>query len=158
MSVTTLVGSGQRASSLLSENWAPQMPDSRPSSPLDKFPTIDEETPDSSSETPVHLSTKSIKYAPSRLWQPRRTASIPRLGIGAKHRPRKSISETFGTMRTRSVSANAQEIAEALKAPVSYRLIVRMQVHDFIYVLNLSLTLFEFIDRLSVLFGTQLPL
>lgn len=132
--MTTIVGSGQRSSSLLSQNWTPQMPDSRPSSPLDKFPTIDEEDDfDSTSETPIHLSTKSVKLAPSRLWQPRRTASIPRgLGIGAKHRPRKSFSETIGTMRTRSVSANAQEIAEALKAPVSYRLIVCAQFHALV--------------------------
>ncbi|KAL1958339.1 hypothetical protein VTO42DRAFT_4656 [Malbranchea cinnamomea] len=122
MSVTTIIGSGQR-SSMLSQNWTAQMPTSRPSSPLDKFPTIDEEDHDSSNETSVHLSTKA-KYVPSRLWQPRRAPSISRgFGVGAKHRPRKSISETLGTMRTRSVSANAQEIAEALKAPVSYKLI-----------------------------------
>jgi solute carrier family 35 protein E1 len=39
----------------------------------------------------------------------------------------KSIGEAIEIIRTRrgSVSANAQELAEALKAPVSFRLIVR---------------------------------
>ncbi|RMZ83912.1 hypothetical protein DV737_g1524, partial [Chaetothyriales sp. CBS 132003] len=41
------------------------------------------------------------------------------------HRPRKSVSEALNNFRTRrgSVSENAHELAEALKAPVSYTLI-----------------------------------
>ena len=43
-----------------------------------------------------------------------------------KHGRQKSLSEAIRTVRTRnaSISENAQEIAEALKAPVSYRLVV----------------------------------
>ena len=43
------------------------------------------------------------------------------------HRPRRSVSDAFRNLRARrgSVTENAQELAEALKAPVSYRLIVR---------------------------------
>src|SRR3982074_3736365 len=45
---------------------------------------------------------------------------------GRSHGRQKSLSDAFRTIRTRkgSVSANAQEIAEALKAPVSPKLIV----------------------------------
>lgn len=44
-----------------------------------------------------------------------------------RHRARKSISEALGNFATRrgSVQVNAQELAESLKAPVSYKLIVR---------------------------------
>ncbi|KAI4185479.1 MAG: hypothetical protein L6R41_004119 [Letrouitia leprolyta] len=47
-------------------------------------------------------------------------------GTPSKHGRQKSISEAIKTIRTRkgSVSANAAEIADALKAPVSIRLIV----------------------------------
>ena len=46
---------------------------------------------------------------------------------GPRHGRQKSLSEAIRTIRTRngSVSANAHEIAEALKAPVSFKLIVR---------------------------------
>lgn len=46
---------------------------------------------------------------------------------GARHGRQKSLSEAIRTMRTRkmSVSQNAHEIADALKAPLSWRLIVR---------------------------------
>ncbi|MCJ1307030.1 suppressor of loss of ypt1 [Agyrium rufum] len=44
----------------------------------------------------------------------------------ARHSRQKSLSDALRTIRTRkgSVSANAHEIAEALKAPVSYRLVI----------------------------------
>lgn len=46
---------------------------------------------------------------------------------GARHGRQKSLSEAIRTVRDRkgSVTQNAQEIAEALKAPVSGKLIVR---------------------------------
>ena len=45
---------------------------------------------------------------------------------GAKHGRQKSLSEAIRTVRTRnaSISENAHEIAESLKAPVSYKLVV----------------------------------
>lgn len=48
-------------------------------------------------------------------------------GTPSKHARQKSISEAIRTIRTRkgSVSANAAELADALKAPVSVKLIVR---------------------------------
>lgn len=48
------------------------------------------------------------------------------VGPGSRHVPQKSLSDAIRTIRTRkgSVSANAQELAEALKAPVSFQLVV----------------------------------
>lgn len=48
------------------------------------------------------------------------------VGPGSRHVPQKSLSDAIRTIRTRkgSVSANAQELAEALKAPVSFKLVV----------------------------------
>lgn len=53
-------------------------------------------------------------------------------GTPPKHGRQKSISEAIRTIRTRkgSVSANAAEIADALKAPVSVRLIVRLPLQS----------------------------
>jgi solute carrier family 35 protein E1 len=67
-------------------------------------------------------------------WQPRKEGGVGgstwmngrASGGGRPHGRQKSLSDAFRTIRTRraSVSANAQEIAEALKAPVSPKLIV----------------------------------
>lgn len=66
-------------------------------------------------------------------WQPRResrTSSQWTNGraptAGRSHGRQKSLSDAIRTIRTRrgSVSANAHEIADALKAPVSPRLVV----------------------------------
>ena len=66
------------------------------------------------------------------------------------HGRQPSLSEAIRTIRTRkgSVSANAQEIAEALKAPVSVKLIVCM--HQYLSYENRRLTL----ARYFVLYGT----
>lgn len=62
-------------------------------------------------------------------WQPRQGYASWANGSatgGKRHGRQKSLSDAIKTIRTRkgSVTANAQEIAEALKAPVSYKLIV----------------------------------
>ncbi len=66
-------------------------------------------------------------------WQHRRGSHVAwensnshLLEHGLKHDRQKSISDAIRTIRTRkgSVGANAQEIAEALKAPVSMKLVV----------------------------------
>lgn len=67
---------------------------------------------------------KPIEYKwPSRRASQRLT-SRPNANLG--HRPKRSVSDALAKFRNRqgSVSENAQELAEALKAPVSYRLIV----------------------------------
>lgn len=52
----------------------------------------------------------------------------PAGAIGTRHGRQKSLSEAIRTVRTRkaSISENAHEIAESLKAPVSLRLVVRI--------------------------------
>ena len=53
-----------------------------------------------------------------------------------KHKTNRSVSEALGSFRIRrgSVSENAQELAEALKAPVSYKLIVIISILDHLAV------------------------
>ena len=68
-------------------------------------------------------------FASQERWQPHRDEwRTGRAGAGGRsHGRQKSLSDAIRTIRTRraSVSANAHEIAEALKAPVSPKLIVR---------------------------------
>jgi solute carrier family 35 protein E1 len=76
-------------------------------------------------------------------WQSRReplpstwTGKHPIYTPGARgHGRQKSLSDAFRTIRTRkgSVSANAHEIAEALRAPVSPKLIVCHRIPPTIY-------------------------
>lgn len=53
-------------------------------------------------------------------------------GQGTRHGRQKSLSDAIRTIKTRkgSVSANAHEIADALKAPVSVKLIVSALLSD----------------------------
>ncbi|KAJ5698260.1 hypothetical protein N7462_000265 [Penicillium macrosclerotiorum] len=129
-STFVVTGHGRRSSLRQPELQVPTNPSSQPaSSPIDQFPPYDESLDaaiGSSRPTP----TASVKYAPSELWEPRKSTFYSREHNHAsarnpKHRPRKSISEAITTIRTRngSMSANAHELAEALRAPVSYRLI-----------------------------------
>ena len=67
----------------------------------------------------------------SARWQSRKDghtmwANAHANGGASRHGRQKSLSDAIRNIRTRqgSVSANAQEIAEALKAPISYRLVV----------------------------------
>lgn len=103
------------------------------SSPLDKFPPfVDHMSTGPHDPPPTQPSDARATLAShpnnSDFWQPRKpgghvlwdqSARLP------KHRPRKSISEAISTIRSRnaSMTANAQEIAEALRAPISYKLI-----------------------------------
>ncbi|SPO05637.1 related to SLY41 protein [Cephalotrichum gorgonifer] len=78
---------------------------------LEKFPEYD---------TTAHLNLG----APTK-WPPRRDSNYPRAGSTKGHTRQKSLSQAIRTIRTRngSVSQNVHEITEALKAPVSGRLI-----------------------------------
>lgn len=139
MATTTVTGHGRRSSMRQAELQVPtKMPASQStSSPIDKFPPY-EETLDGTAGSGRPNASPSVKYAPSELWEPRKLAFYSREQANGsvrnpKHRPRKSISEAISTIRTRngSVSANAQELAEALRAPVSYRLIVCSNILEF---------------------------
>lgn len=113
------------------------------SNPKERFPDLD------SSQAGTFLSTydgSSIRATTSRTpspaksngvlrsdrWQPRKEPHLtwengPVSVSGPReHGRQKSLSEAFQTIRSRraSVSENAHEIAEALKAPISYKIIV----------------------------------
>lgn len=121
MTTTTVTGTGRRAS-IRQPDLQTSVRVSSPQpmdSPIDKFPPFHDEQQDAA-ESKTLYPNSTIKYAPNDRWD-YRPARDP------KRRPRKSISETISAIRTRngSVSANAQDLAQALRAPVSYRLIVR---------------------------------
>lgn len=91
----------------------------------ERFPSFEDEPRRASlaqiSESPLETTTPIV---PEYKW-PARSNSQP-LTRAAGHKHRKSVSEALNKFRARqgSVSENAQELAEALKAPVSYKLIV----------------------------------
>lgn len=99
----------------------------------DLLPTHEEE-PFVTARTPSPSRNQQLPHGnthTSERWQARRD-SRARFANGAAHGPttrhgrQKSLSEAIRTIRTRkaSVSQNAHEIADALKAPVSPTLIV----------------------------------
>ncbi|EGD88243.1 hypothetical protein H112_04728 [Trichophyton rubrum D6] len=125
MSVTTLVDTRQQKSSGLPPSWPPQM--TADTSTTEKFPTLGDDDALIEQKGESVFLPSTIKYAGESLWQPRKSRAYSRGPQPAErsHRPRKSISEALGSFRTRgtSVSVNAQELAESLKAPISYKLI-----------------------------------
>ncbi|KAJ9625475.1 hypothetical protein H2204_010337 [Knufia peltigerae] len=107
----------------------------RESTSRERFPSFDDTLPNFSFNpganvvaespleiTPGQLSNHEIKWPARRESQRLRNARPA--GIYG-HRPRRSVSEALNKFRTRqgSVSENAHELAEALRAPVSYKLI-----------------------------------
>jgi solute carrier family 35 protein E1 len=100
---------------------------------MEKFPdhvdSLDGLSPYQSS--PI-LSTNGFVGAPApERWQARRDSALRGAGWAnahtGGHSRQKSLSDAFRTIRTRraSVSANVHEVADALKVPVSPKLIVR---------------------------------
>jgi solute carrier family 35 protein E1 len=74
---------------------------------------------------------------PTDRWQPRKEARVGAAngsapGPSTRHGRQKSLSEAFRTIRTRkgSVSQNAHELADALRAPLSPKLIVGGSVYS----------------------------
>lgn len=106
----------------------------RASSENERFPSFDYSAQPNAglpvlSESPGEA--KPIEYK----WPSRRASQrLPtaRQSSQPGHRPRRSVSDAIAKFRYRqgSVSENAQELAEALKAPVSYKLIVS-DVEDY---------------------------
>jgi solute carrier family 35 protein E1 len=83
------------------------------------------------SASPSHPAQINGSAIPSDRWQPRKEARFggangSASGPSARHGRQKSLGEAFRTIRTRkgSVSQNAHELADALKAPLSPKLIV----------------------------------
>lgn len=100
----------------------------RASSENERFPSFDYSAQPSAAlpiltESPAEVKPVEYKW-PSRRASQRLATARPSNQIG--HRPRRSVSDALAKFRNRqgSVSENAQELAEALKAPVSYKLIV----------------------------------
>lgn len=130
--MSTTIVAGRRAS--LRTNWLPPAKSTgeQPmASPLDKFPEFEDSPVSTTNDPNSHLSTPTVRYPQEDYWQPRKNGHITwdrpnGVAPPSKHRPRKSISEAITSIRTRnaSVSVNAHELADALKAPVSYKLIV----------------------------------
>lgn len=98
----------------------------------DLLPTQEEEPQGlTSSRSPSPNPQQANGTSSSERWQPRRDSKYGHLN-GTAHAPttrhgrQKSLSEALRTIRTRkgSVSQNVHEITDALKAPVSPRLIV----------------------------------
>ena len=98
----------------------------RQSTDKERFPSFDFSAQPTSgipiSESPSEA--KPVEYR----WPSRRGSQrVPlRQGNQPTHRAKRSVSDALAKFRNRqgSVSENASELAEALKAPISYRLIV----------------------------------
>lgn len=110
----------------------------------EKFPSFDDSTRNSFqlnapavTDSPSDLSPGAGPFAnqdfkwPARKMSQRLRDARP-TGING-HRSRRSVSEAINKFRTRqgSVSENAQDLAEALKAPISYKLIVSEDIACF---------------------------
>ncbi len=110
--------------------------DARQSTSRERFPSFDATLPNFTFNPGAALVADSpLEISPGQLpnheikWPARRESQRLRharpSGIFG-HRPRRSVSEALNKFRTRqgSVSENVEDLAEALKAPVSYKLIV----------------------------------
>lgn len=95
----------------------------------DLLPTHEEEpfaVSSSRTASPSNTPLPNGSVLPSDRWQPRKEHRHYMNGSATRHGRQKSLSEAIRTIRTRkgSVSQNAHEIADALKAPVSPALVV----------------------------------
>jgi solute carrier family 35, member E1 len=103
------------------------------SSEYERFPSLDE----ARANGHLHQVASPVEITPTQAvadkykWPTRKSSQMVRengriSGVHT-HRPRRSVSDAIRNLRERrgSVSENAHELAEALKAPVSYRLVVR---------------------------------
>ena len=129
--LTKPLGSAERrwSSDLNSKEPFPAFEDS-PYSSTDSL-AIDEKEGSSSARIPSPNKRNGPIY--NEYWQPRKenhlawsNGSMNVAGPRSGHGRQKSLSEALRTIRTRkgSVSANAHELAESLKAPLSIRLVV----------------------------------
>lgn len=111
---------------------------------LSHYPTDDRRSTSSPDRNPPPLTLRQSleqqemgdrpRYQPSSHWQARRSSRapggypFPGVGTGGRrgHGRQRSLSEAIAVIRERkgSMSQNAAEIADALKAPVSPRLVV----------------------------------
>ncbi|KOC09736.1 ER to Golgi transport protein [Aspergillus flavus AF70] len=133
MTTAIVTGTGRRSSIRQSDLQPPAtdfISQSMTTSPIDKFPQFKDDLYEIAAGPRESHSNFATKYTPNDRWEPRKENNFASEYTNgtirhSKHKPRKSISEAISTIRTRnaSVSANAQELAQALRAPVSYKLI-----------------------------------
>ena len=101
----------------------------RESSSRERFPSFEDTHPNLSLppvfESPRDSSPQSAGISPAR-WTAKQASFEQTPWRTSHHKPRRSVSEAIHRIRTRdgSVSENAHELAVALKAPVSWKLIV----------------------------------
>ena len=131
MTTAIVTGTGRRSSirqSDLQTSATDCTSQSMTTSPIDKFPQFKDDQYEIAADSREPHSSFATKYTLNDRWEPRKASHFATEYTvrHPKHKPRKSISEAISTIRTRnaSVSANAQELAQALRAPVSYKLIV----------------------------------
>jgi solute carrier family 35, member E1 len=99
----------------------------------ERFPSFDDlnrnKFPSAVADSPLEENVGQ-SIVPEYKWPARRGSQSYRNGRISGHKPRRSVSNALNNFRARrgSVSENAQELAEALKAPVSYKLIVRLEL------------------------------
>lgn len=99
---------------------------------MEKFPDMDLSDPQAlHSNNPSQLPSEYFRPAPGARYQPPVDSLSwmrPAGNGGRGHSRQKSLGDAFRTIRTRkgSVNANIHEISDALKAPVSPRLVVRI--------------------------------
>ncbi|KAH8631968.1 TPT-domain-containing protein [Alternaria alternata] len=94
----------------------------------------------SRSASPSHAAQTNGSTIPGDRWHPRKEARFGGINGSAstssnRHGRQKSLSEAFRTIRTRkgSVSQNAHELADALKAPLSPKLIVGRDTYGLLW-------------------------
>lgn len=123
-STTTMSASAERRWSS-SSTGKEKFPDFDRSTSGDYLATID----GSSSRTPSPAKTNGILH--SERWQPRKDHHLVwdngQINVTPpRHNRQRSLSDAFKTIRSRkaSVGENAREVAEALKAPVSVKIVV----------------------------------
>ena len=94
----------------------------------ERFPSFEEYSRryDGSAVIESPLETTGPSVVPDYKWPARRGSQSFRNSRIQGHKSRRSVSDALSKLRNRqgSVSENAHDLAEALKAPVSYKLIV----------------------------------
>ena len=123
---TTVLLDAQRRQSIQAQS---QLISSMADNARERFPSLDLSAGPPLEQTRSH---EEVFASPASIspWLPRQRQEYRENRFAHtpyRHRARKSISEALGNFATRrgSVQVNAQELAESLKAPVSYKLIVR---------------------------------
>lgn len=137
-STTTMASAGAERRWSSSSNSKERFPD-LDSSQYGAFLSTHDENNESATTSRTPSPAKTNGMFRNDRWQPRNDNHLA-WGNGhihvsgpRDHSRQKSLSEAFQTIRNRraSVSENAHEIAEALKAPISYKVIVGRMNNDY---------------------------